>query len=54
MYLAIALLTFLVSAIVCHTLAKSRGGNPILWGALGFTFGPLAIPFVFLSGRKHS
>ncbi|MFA9459468.1 hypothetical protein [Thiohalorhabdus methylotrophus] len=36
-------------------LAARRGGNPVLWGGLGFFFGPLALPFVFLAtgrGRR--
>lgn len=38
-----------ISAFYCHKLAKSRGANPVLWVVLGFVFGPLAIPFIFLS-----
>jgi hypothetical protein len=39
----------IISIYVCHSLAKSRGANPIFWGTMGALFGPFAIPFVFLS-----
>jgi hypothetical protein len=41
--------TFIVSAILCHFVAKHRGANAVFWGVMGVVFGPLAIPFVFLS-----
>jgi hypothetical protein len=33
--------------ILCHRIASKRGGNAVVWGALGLLLGPLAIPFVF-------
>ncbi len=39
----------LVSALICRYVAKQRQSNPVFWTAMGFSFGPLAIPFVFLS-----
>jgi hypothetical protein len=33
----------LISAVACHILAKSKGGNPVTWGAAGIVFGPLAV-----------
>ncbi len=49
MVLSIILGLMLTSAFICHYVAKHRQSNPVFWGAMGFTFGPLAIPFVFLS-----
>jgi len=45
-----------ISCIVsCHYLAKKRGANPVFWGVMGALFGPLAIPFVFMSkSKKHT
>ncbi|MCK5809727.1 MAG: hypothetical protein KAH00_01495 [Cocleimonas sp.] len=48
MFIAMIVLVTLISMIICHTVAKRRGANPVLWGALGVAFGPFAIPFVFL------
>ena len=48
MYIAIFILTFVTSAIICHFTAKNKGKNPVFWGVMGGIFGPLAIPFVFL------
>lgn len=36
----------LVSIVICHFIAKSRGAKPVYWGVMGAIFGPLAIPFV--------
>ena len=49
MYIAILVLTFIVSAIICHLIAKNRKGNAVFWGVMGGIFGPIAIPFAFLS-----
>jgi uncharacterized membrane protein len=49
MFIAIFIITFIVSAILCHSIAMSRGANAVFWGVMGAIFGPLAIPFVFLS-----
>jgi len=39
--------------VVCHTVAKKHGRNPVFWGVMGATFGPLEIPFGFLlKGKK--
>lgn len=42
MYIAI------FSAVICHVLAKNRGGNAVFWGWMGVIFGPLAIPFTLI------
>ncbi len=39
----------LISAVVCHVIAKCRDENAVFWGVMGIIFGPLAIPFAFLS-----
>lgn len=46
-------LVFLASVLSCHSIAKRRGGNPIFWGVMGALFGPLAIPFAFMSKPKE-
>jgi hypothetical protein len=43
--ISILLLIMLAFAVICHFIAKWRGGKPSFYGALGFMFGPLAIPF---------
>ena len=49
MYIAILVVVFLTSAIICHLIAKNRNANAIFWGVIGLVFGPVAIPFAFLS-----
>ena len=52
--LLIAWLTMnILSVFLCHYIAKHRGAKPVFWGLMGFLFGPLAIPFVFLSRPAH-
>ncbi|KPV41505.1 hypothetical protein AN478_02760 [Thiohalorhabdus denitrificans] len=53
---------WLVSVAFAALLARGaarRGGNPVLWGGLGFFFGPLPLPFLLLvpvrrPGRAYS
>ena len=54
MYIIIGLTTIITSSILCHFIAKTRGANPVFWGVMGIVFGPLAIPFVFMSKAKNS
>lgn len=42
----------LVFALLLGWLARRRGADPVFWGALGFFFGPLALPFLLLSRRR--
>ena len=42
---------FALNAVACNLIAKKRGANPVFWGAMGLLFGPLAIPFVFMSRK---
>lgn len=51
MYIIIFVLTFIISAVICHFVAKSKGKRPVFWGVMGGIFGPLAIPFVYLSKK---
>ncbi|MGV7235102.1 MAG: hypothetical protein ACQ9ET_02490 [Nitrosomonadaceae bacterium] len=53
MYIAIVIFTFIVSAIFCHFVARNRNANVVFWGVMGGVFGPLAIPFVFLSKSRN-
>ena len=52
MYYVILSIPFIISAIICHYLAKKKGANVAFWGVMGLVFGPLAIPFVFLSNAE--
>ena len=54
MYLLIIFMVFIVSAVICHFVAKNRGANPVFWGVMGAVCGPLAIPFVFLSKTSNN
>ena len=49
MTFVIFVLPFIISALICHYIAKKRGVNVAFWGFMGLVFGPLAIPFVFFS-----
>ena len=39
----------IISIVACHQIAKRRGAKPVFWGVMGALFGPLAIPFAFMS-----
>ena len=54
MYIVIFILTFVISAIICHFIAKGRGSNAVFWGVMGGIFGPLAIPFSFFSSTAKN
>jgi hypothetical protein len=47
MYIWIVIGLFIISAVICHLIAKIRGAHAVFWGVMGALFGPLAIPFVF-------
>jgi len=53
MYIAIFILSFIISAVICHFVAKGKGKGPVFWGVMGAVFGPLAIPFVLLSKNNN-
>ncbi len=52
MYIAGIFLVAILSIATCHYIAKKRGANPVFWGVMGALFGPLAIPFAFLSKQN--
>ena len=52
MVIAALILITVGSVIACHLIARSRGGDGVFWGVMGFLFGPLAIPFAFRAKRK--
>jgi len=45
---------FIGSAILLWFIADKRGANTFLWAFMGAFFGPLAIPFVFLTKNRSS
>ena len=51
MIIAVFIFTFIISAVICHYIAKNRNANPVFWGVMGGVFGPLVIPFVCFSKR---
>jgi len=51
--IALMLLVGIASIVVCHRVAKKRGADPVFWGIMAAIFGPLAVPFVFLSKRRQ-
>ncbi|MFC1819796.1 hypothetical protein ACFLZG_01760 [Thermodesulfobacteriota bacterium] len=42
----------LICMVVCHTIEKERQANTLKWAITGASFGPLAIPFSFLTRPK--
>ena len=49
MSMLLVLFFFVFSGVVCHLAAKTRGLKPVFWGIMGLLFGPLTIPFVYIS-----
>ena len=54
MEIAIIALASIIGIVICHTIAKKRGTNRLFWSIMGALFGPLAIPFSFLSKPKKA
>ena len=52
-YFLVVLLVSIGFALLLHRMAERRGQNPVIWAVLGFAFGPLAIPFLYLTGSKN-
>ena len=52
MLVVILIAITLTSIVICHLIAKKRGGRPVFWGVMGALFGPLAIPFAFMAQPK--
>jgi hypothetical protein len=45
---------FIACAILLWNIADKRGANTLFWAVMGGVFGPLAIPFVFLTKNRSS
>ena len=53
-FYAVTVLFFLCGPLM-HYIAQERGGNSInriLWAAMGFYMGPLALPLIFFTKKK--
>lgn len=46
LFIGTYLVITLLSAILCHYIAKARNANPVEWGVNGIVFSVMAIPFV--------
>ena len=51
-YFLVILLVSIGFAVLLHRMAEHRHQNPVVWAALGFAFGPLAIPFLYLIRKR--
>ena len=49
MYIWIFIGIFIISAVICHLIARNKGANAVFWGVMGAVFGPLVIPYVFFA-----
>ncbi len=48
-------LIWLLSAVVCYYIAKTRGVKPnAIWGIVVVLLGPFAIPLIFLAKAEES
>jgi len=47
-------LIFIACAILLWNIAEKRGANTLFWAVMGGVFGPLAIPFIFLTKNNSS
>ena len=43
---------FVLSAVICHILAKKYGTSPGFWGTMGLLFGPFAILLLAYLSKK--
>ena len=43
----------LCSAFICFTVSKEKGLNSTFWLWMAIIFGPLAVPFIYLSKSKE-
>jgi hypothetical protein len=51
-YLLITMIV--ISVFICYYAAKQRGLSKPYWIFMGALFGPLAVPFVFLTKSKRT
>lgn len=49
--LSITIAVSVLFAVLCWWMAASRGRNPLLWGLLGFCFGPIPAIVLLLNDR---
>ncbi len=49
MGVALFVIIFLGSGVLCHLLAKHWQMNPVLWGVVGVCIGPFAFPFMLFA-----
>ena len=54
MGLLIISMVCIASAVLLWFMADKRGANTLFWAVMGAVFGPLAIPFIFLTKNKAS
>lgn len=52
--LIITSIIFVSCAILLWHMADKRGANTLFWAVMGAVFGPLAIPFIFLTKNNPS
>lgn len=50
--LVVTLLVSVACAAVCGLIAARRQARWVFWSAMGFAFGPFALPFVFFARPK--
>lgn len=48
-FMIVVLAVSLVCGVFCHRIARRREANAVFWAVMGVSFGPFAIPFVYLS-----
>ncbi len=51
--LVISLLVSLACAVLCGIIAARRQARWVYWSAMGFVFGPFALPFVFMAKPRR-
>lgn len=52
MYIAIIVALSVVFAVICAAMARKKQRNELLWGLLGFLFGPIAVIILALSSSR--
>ncbi|MBD3670474.1 MAG: hypothetical protein HUJ29_06840 [Gammaproteobacteria bacterium] len=50
-FVALTLVSSIVSAFICYYLARRKQANYTFWAVMGIAFGPLAIPFAYFFAR---
>ena len=52
MFTIIFFSTFIISAVICHFMARQRHAKPVFWGVMGLLLGPLAILLLAYLSQK--